>query len=95
METLIENTNEKMNLKNILQKVIFYMEIAEEMTDLRGVDKREYVYIKMKSYIGELFISYKYEIDTIIESVIFISKAGELLINKKDKIKSSCFDFLK
>ena len=83
------------NLTNILSKVLFLMEIAEEMTELSGERKRDYVLMRMKESLKELFASYEFEINTIIESVIFISKAGELLINKKDKIKSSCFGFLK
>ena len=83
------------NLTNILSKVLFLMEIAEEMTELSGEQKRSYVLMRMKESLKELFPSYEFEINTIIESVIFISKAGDLLINKQNKIKSSCFDFLK
>ena len=83
------------NLTNILSKVLFLMEIAEEMTELSGENKRDYVLMRMKETLKELFPSYEFEINTIIESVIFISKAGPLLINKQNKIKSSCFGFLK
>lgn len=81
------------NLTNILSKVLFLMEIAEEMTELSGERKKDYVLMRMKEYLKELFPSYEFEINTIIESVIFISKAGPLLINKRNK--SSCFGFLK
>jgi|SouAtlMetagenome_1021521.scaffolds.fasta_scaffold09097_4 hypothetical protein len=83
------------NLTNILSKVLFLMQIAEEMTELSGEQKRSYVLARMKKTLKELFPSYEFEINTIIESVIFISKAGDLLINKQNKIKSSCFGFLK
>jgi len=84
---------EMKNLTNILSKVLFLMEIAEEMTELSGERKKDYVLMRMKEYLKELFPSYEFEINTIIESVIFISKAGPLLINKRNK--SSCFGFLK
>ena len=81
------------NLTNILSKVLFLMEIAEEMTELSGERKKDYVLMRMKESLKELFPSFEFEINTIIESVIFISKAGPLLINKRNK--SSCFGFLK
>ncbi len=87
MKTIMET-----KITNILEKVIFFMEIVEEMTDLNGKQKKEYVFMKMKGVMGKDFISYKYEIETLIESVIFISKLGDLYINKK-KIKGNCFGF--
>ena len=81
------------NLTNILSKVLFLMEIAEEMTELSGERKKDYVLMRMKESLKELFPSFEFEINTIIESVIFISKACPLLINKRNK--SSCFGFLK
>ena len=82
-------------LKNILEKVIYFMEMAEEMKEIKGKGhlKKEYVFTKMRKIMGKNFLSYKYEIETLIESVIFISKLGDLYINKKKKIKGNCFGF--
>ena len=87
MKTIMET-----KITNILEKVIFFMEIVEEMTDLNGKQKKEYVFMKMKGILKKDFVSYQYEIETLIESVIFISKLGDLYINKK-KIKGNCFGF--
>ena len=82
-------------IKNILEKVIYFMEMAEEMKEIKvkGHLKKEYVFTKMRKNMGKNFLSYKYEIETLIESVIFISKLGDLYINKKKKIKGNCFGF--
>ena len=82
-------------IKNILEKVIYFMEMAEEMDEIKGKGdlKKEYVFTKMRKNMGQNFLSYKYEIETLIESVIFISKLGDLYINKKKKIKGNCFGF--
>ena len=60
--------SEHINIKNVLESVIFFMEIAEEMEEgkLSGEDKKEYVMNRMKQKLGELFSSYETEINTIL-----------------------------
>ncbi len=86
------------NLKNVLESTINLMEIAEDMEEVDGSQRKEYVIHKMKKKLGMLYDSYKNEIDTIIESVIFITKLGRvIMINdqniRKSCIGSSCFKF--
>jgi len=86
------------NLKNVLQSTINLMEIAEDMEEVDGKQRKEYVIFKMKKKLGMLYDSYEHEINTIIESVIFITKLGRvIMINdqniRKSCIGSSCFKF--
>ena len=89
--------SEHINIKNVLESVIFFMEIAEEMEEgkLSGEDKKEYVMNRMKQKLGELFSSYESEINTILESVIFLSKIGrKIKVNEISKNCAGCFRFL-
>ena len=89
--------SEHINIKNVLESVIFFMEIAEEMEEgkLSGDDKKEYVMNRMKQKLGELFSSYETEINTILESVIFLSKIGrKIKVNDISKNCAGCFRFL-
>jgi hypothetical protein len=89
--------SEHINIKNVLESVIFFMEIAEEMEEgkLSGEDKKEYVMNRMKQKLGELFSSYETEINTILESVIFLSKIGrKIKVNEISKNCAGCFRFL-
>ncbi len=89
--------SEHVNLKNVLESVIFFMEIAEEMEEgkLSGQEKKEYVMNRMKQKLGELFPSYETEINTILESVIFLSKIGrKIKVNEISKNCAGCFRFL-
>jgi len=85
------------NLRNILESVLHLMEIAEEMEEgkLTGKQKKEYVMYKMKGKLGILLPSYKYEIETIMETTIFLSKIGRKInINNISKNCAGCFNFL-
>jgi len=89
--------SKNINLKNVLESVILFMEIAEEMEngELNGDQKKEYVMFKMKEKLGILLPSYEYEIETIIESVIFLSKIGRKInVNNISKNCANCFNFL-
>jgi hypothetical protein len=89
--------SEHINIKNVLESVIFFMEIAEEMEEgkLSGEDKKEYVMNRMKQKLGELFSSYETEINTILESVIFLSKIRrKIKVNEISKNCAGCFRFL-
>jgi len=88
----------RFNLKNVLEMSINFMEIAENMQEVEGNQRKEYVLYKMKKHLGMLYDSYENEIETIIESVIFITKLGRvIMINQcditKNCIGSSCFKF--
>jgi len=88
----------KFNLKNVLEMTINLMEIAENMQEVEGKQRKEYVLYKMKKNLGMLYDSYEHEINTIIESVIFMTKLGRvILINdqniRKSCVSSSCFKF--
>ena len=86
-----------LNLQNIFESVILFMEIAEELEEgkLSGDEKREYVINKMKHKLSELYDSYKSEIQTIIESVIFLSKMRRKInVNSISKNCAGCFNFL-
>ena len=88
---------DELNLRNILESVILFMEIAEEIEEgkLIGEEKHEYVINKMKHKLGELYESYKSEIETMIESVVFLSKIGRKInVNNISKNCASCFSFL-
>jgi hypothetical protein len=88
---------DELNLQNILESVILFMEIAEEIEEgkLTGAEKYEYVINLMKNKLGELYRSYKSEIDTVIESVIFLSKIRrKIKINDISKNCAGCFRFL-
>lgn len=86
------------NLRNVLESVVCFMEIAEEMEEgkLSGESKKEYVMFKMKEQLGMLLSSYEYEIQTIIETTIFLSRLGRKIhINDISKnCNTSCFKFL-
>jgi hypothetical protein len=85
------------NLKNVLESVINFMEIAEEMEEgkLSGEDKKEYVMFRIKNKLGELSQNYQYEIETIIETTIFLSRLKRKInINDISKNCSGCFKFL-
>jgi hypothetical protein len=89
---------EHINLKNVLESVICFMEIAEELEEgkLLGESKKEYVMLKMKEKLGMLLPSYEFEIQTIIETTIFLSRLGRKIhINDISKnCNTSCFKFL-
>ena len=88
---------DELNLQNVLQSVILFMEIAEEIEEgkLTGAEKYEYVINLMKNKLGELYRSYKSEIDTVIESVIFLSKMRrKIKVNEISKNCAGCFRFL-
>ena len=88
---------DELNLQNILESVILFMEIAEEIEEgkLTGAEKYEYVINLMKNKLGELYTSYKSEIDTVIESVIFLSKIRrKIKVNEISKNCAGCFRFL-
>jgi hypothetical protein len=62
---------------------------------LSGKEKREYVMMKMKDKLGDLLPSYEFEIQTIIETIIFLSRFGRKIhINEISKNCSGCFNFL-
>jgi hypothetical protein len=84
------------NLKNVLESVINFMEIAEEMEEgkLSGQEKKEYVMTRIKNKLGELSQNYQYEIETIIETTIFLSRLGKIRINEISKNCTRCFKFL-
>jgi len=93
-----QNVNGRFNLTNVLESTINLMEIAEDMQEVEGKERKEYVLYKMKNKLGMLYDSYKHEINTIIESVIFMTKLGRvIMINdmniKKSCVGSSCFKF--
>jgi len=88
----------RFNLKNVLEMTITLMEIAEDMQEVDGKQRKEYVIFKMKKNLGMLYDSYEHEIDTIIESVIFMTKLGRIIMINDQNIKkacigSSCFKF--
>ena len=86
------------NLRNVLESVVLLMEIAEELEEgkLSGDQKKEYVMFKMKDKLGQLLPSYEYEINTILETIIFLSRFGRKIhINDISKnCNTSCFKFL-
>jgi hypothetical protein len=81
---------DELNLQNILESTINLMEIAENMQEIEGEQRKEYVLFKMKKKLGKLYDSYKHEIDTIIESVIFMTKLGRVILINGNNIKKSC-----
>ena len=88
----------RFNLDNVLRMTINLMEIAEHMEEVEGSQRKDYVLYKMEKNLGMLYDSYKHEINTIIESVIFMTKLGRvILINdqniRKNCVSSSCFKF--
>jgi len=89
------NNEIKINLRNILESVLCFMEVAEELNlgRLSGEEKKEYVLRKMSE---KLFNSYKFEIETILETTIFLSRFGRKIhINDISKnCNLSCFKFL-
>ncbi len=82
----------KINLEKIFKTTIKFMEIAEKMVGLEGENRKKFVLSKMREKLGDLYDSYETEIETIIESVIFISKIGRK-INVNTITCKSCFKF--
>lgn len=76
-----------MNLQNILENVVDYMEFVEKKgNNVLGSEKKRLVISMIKTELGSLYKNYKEEIDLMIELVIFISKLDKKLnINKKVK----------
>lgn len=89
---------DRINLKNVLENVICFMEVAEELNEgrLSGEEKKEYVLRKTSEKLGMLYNSYKFEIETILETTIFLSRLGRKIhINDISKnCNLSCFKFL-
>ena len=81
---------DELNLRNVLESTINLMEIAEEMQEVDGKKRKEYVLFKMKKKLGKLYDSYELEIDTIIESIIFMTKLGRVIMINDQNIKKAC-----
>ena len=87
------------NLKNVLEDVICLMEFVEDMDTkedkISGVEKKYYVIKEMKKRLGILFPNYIDEIETILETTIYLSKLGRtIMVNneiKKCFKNKSCF----
>ena len=86
----IELGDGRFNLTNVLEMTINLMEIAEEMEEVDGEQRKDYVLYKMKEKLGSLYDSYSHEINTIIESVIFITKLGRIVLINDQNIRKSC-----
>ncbi len=80
----------RFNLKNVLESTINLMEIAENFQEVEGKERKDYVLHKMKKKLGMLYPSYEHEINTIIESVIFMTKLGRVIMINDQNIKKSC-----
>lgn len=80
----------RFNLKNVLESVVNLMEIAENFQEVEGSERKDYVIHKMKENLGSLYPSYEHEIDTIIESVIFMTKLNRVIMLNHQNIKKSC-----
>jgi hypothetical protein len=80
----------RFNLKNVLELTINFMEIAENFQEVEGKERKDYVIHKMKNKLGALYPSYEHEIDTIIESVIFMTKLGRVIMINDMNIRKSC-----
>ena len=78
-----------LNLRNVLEKTIRWMEVVED-SDKKGEFKRDFVIRRMKQELGDLFPSYEHEIDTIMESVIFMTKLGRVILINNQNIKKAC-----
>ena len=89
-ENIELRSDDRFNLKNVLEMTINLMEIAEEMEEVDGEQRKEYVIYKMKEKLGMLYDSYSHEINTIIESVIFMTKLGRVIMINDQNIKKSC-----
>ena len=86
----IELGDGRFNLTNVLESTINLMEIAEHFQEVEGKERKDYVIHKMKIKLGKLYDSYSHEIDTIIESVIFMTKLGRVIMINDQNIKKSC-----
>ena len=80
----------RFNLKNVLEMTINLMEIAENFQEVEGSERKDYVIHKMKNKLGALYSSYEHEIDTIIESVIFMTRLGRVIMINDQNIRESC-----
>ena len=89
-ENIELRSDDRFNLKNVLEMTINFMEIAENMQEVDGEQRKEYVIYKMKKKLGKLYDSYSHEIDTIIESVIFMTKLGRVILINDQNIKKAC-----
>ena len=89
-ENIELRSDDRFNLKNVLESTINFMEIAENMQEVEGKERKDYVLHKMKKKLGMLYDSYEHEINTIIESVIFITKLGRVIMINDQNIKKSC-----
>ena len=89
-ENIELSSDDRFNLKNVLEMTINLMEIAEDMQEVEGEQRKEYVIYKMKKKLGMLYDSYSHEIDTIIESVIFMTKLGRVILINDQNIKKAC-----
>jgi hypothetical protein len=81
-----------LNLRNILENVVDYMEFVEKKgVNTSGEEKKRLVISMIKTELGSLYKDYKGEIDLMIELIIFITKLDKKLnINKK--VKKSVLD---
>jgi len=89
-ENIELRSDDRFNLKNVLEMTINFMEIAENMQEVEGEQRKEYVIYKMKKKLGMLYDSYSHEINTIIESVIFMTKLGRVILINDQNIKKAC-----
>ena len=51
----IEIGDGRFNLKNVLESTINLMEIAEDMQEIEGKERKEYVLYKMEKKLGKLY----------------------------------------
>ena len=89
-ENIELRSDDRFNLKNVLESTINFMEIAENMQEVEGKERKDYDLHKMKKKLGMLYDSYEHEINTIIESVIFMTKLGRVIMINDQNIKKSC-----
>ena len=74
-------------MKELYDHIKKFMEEIEKFTSLTGSERKEYVLLRMKDRLGDEYYNQMYDvIDTVIETVVRVSKDRKLRINIKKKV---------
>lgn len=74
-------------MSELYNNILKLMEDIDSFTSLTGTEKKEYVLLRMKEKLGNDRYNQMYDIiDTVIETVVMVSRNKKLRINVKKKV---------
>lgn len=74
-------------MKELYEHIKKFMEEIDSFSSLSGAEKKEYVFLRMKEKLEKDRYNQMYDIiDTVIETLVMVSKNKKLRINVKKKV---------